>query len=90
MKTLVLSASLLTGGTNWFYSEYLGTYILFTLIGFIVGAGLGYFFAKMPNFDYMEQTFTLKELLPCMLVWGVILAGMAFLVAHLCVMSWVY
>ncbi len=89
MKTLY--ASLLTGGADiWLYPEYLGTYILFTLVGFIVGAGLGYFFAKMPNFDYVEQTFTLKELLPCMFVWGVILAGMAFFIAHLCILSWVY
>lgn len=88
MKTLY--ASLLTGGADWLYPEYLGTYALFTLIGFIVGGCFGYFFAKMPNFDYMEQTFTLKDLLPCMFVWGVILAGMAFFIAHLCILSWVY
>ncbi len=94
MKTLVLFqilSSLLTGENNsWFFPEYYLTYLLFMLVGGILGCVGGYLGAKMPNFDYKEETFTLKQLLPCMVLWGIILAGIGFMIAHLYILSWIY
>ena len=94
MKTLTffpLISSLLTGGnSSLFFPEYFIYYLLFTLGAFIVGGILGYFFAKMPNFDYKEEVFTLKQLLPCILLWGIIFSGIGFMVAHLFILSWIH
>lgn len=94
MKTLVffpLLASLIAGNNcSWFFPEYFVSYFLFVLGGFVVGGILGYFFAKMPNFDYKEEVFTLKQLLPCIFIWGIIFAGLGFMIAHLFILSWIY
>ena len=94
MKAFVffpLMSSLLTDdGCSWFFPEYFVSYFLFVLGGFVVGGILGYFFAKMPNFDYKEEVFTLKQLLPCILLWGIIFSGIGFMVAHLFILSWIH
>ena len=78
MKSLLflsLAAFAVSNGNDGSFYQNPGTYFLFSGIGFAIGAVLGFFFARMPNFDYEEVKVSLKTLLPCMLIWGIIIAG---------------
>ena len=81
MKSLLflsLAAFAVSNGNDGSFYQNPGTYFLFSGIGFAIGAVLGFFFARMPNFDYEEVKVSLKTLLPCMLIWGIIIAGIGY------------
>ena len=89
MKSLLflsLAAFAVSNGNDGSFYQNPGTYFLFSGIGFAIGAVLGFFFARMPNFDYEEVKVSLKTLLPCMLIWGIIIAGIGAMAAYLHIM----
>lgn len=83
---LSLAAFAVSNGNDGSFYQNPGTYFLFSGIGFAIGAILGFFFARMPNFDYEEVKVSLKMLLPCMLIWGIIIAGIGAMAAYLHIM----
>lgn len=89
MKSLLflsLAAFAVSNGNDGSFYQNPGTYFLFSGIGFAIGAVLGFFFARMPNFDYEEVKVSLKTLLPCMLIWGIIIADIGTMAAYLHIM----
>ena len=89
MKSLLflsLAAFAVSNGNDGSFYQNPGTYFLFSGIGFAIGAVLVFFFARMPNFDYEEVKVSLKTLLPCMLIWGIIIAGIGAMAAYLHIM----
>lgn len=76
---LIIALSVLTSCDSYAKGHSVDLTVLYVLIGFIVGGVLGYLFAKAPDFDFTEPNPGPKMLIPCILVWGVICAGLMFM-----------
>lgn len=70
--------------------EHPGTYAIFMIVGFLVGAAIAYGIAASPNFDYTEVKIDVKKLIPAILIWGIIMAGVSMMFAYLYVMYGLY
>ena len=70
--------------------EHPGTYAIFMIAGFLVGAAIAYGIASSPNFDYTEVKISPRELIPAILIWGIIMAGVSMMFAYLYVMYGLY
>lgn len=64
-------------------ADVVWTYVLYIVLGFLTGGGCGFYFSRMPNYDYTTPMPERRTVIACILVFGVILAGIGAMAANL-------